>query len=108
MARRLTTSVRNKTITRVGRRTSLFCQAANNLLLVLVEDMLSISSDLYDYYTGLCSETSTWLGRSSHPHIGRRARKAKRRYGSHSRSKERGRTQTVRYFKRRPSSILAL
>jgi len=105
---RLTIGVRKKTITSLGWRTPLFCQAANNLRWVLVEDMRSLSSDLYDYCTGLCSETSTRLGRSSHPQIGRCAREDKTRQGSHSRSKYRGQTQTVRYFKRRPSNTLAL
>jgi len=105
---RLTICVRNKRIKSLGRRTTLVCRAGEQIAVSTcwrhAFAFIRFVRLLYWFVFG----NFNMVGRSSHPQIGRCAREDKKRQGSHSRSKDRGRTQTVRYFKRRPSNTLAL
>ena len=58
---RLTISVRNKTVMTRALKTTMWSAELTTICgEFMVEDMRWLSSDLYDYCTGLCSETSTW------------------------------------------------
>ena len=57
---RLTISVRNKTVMTRALKTTMWSAELTTIAVSSVEDMRWLSSDLYDYCTGLCSETSTW------------------------------------------------